>query len=762
MSPGERVSFNLEDADLPELMRLISEFTGKRFILPGKLRQIKATVYAPTKVSVAEAYEAFLSVLQLNGMTLVPSGRYFKIVESTNIETQPITTYTGNSPTPTNDAYITRLHRLENVGAEDVAALMARFKSAEGQVTAYAPTNTLIITDTGTNIRRMLRILEAIDVPRTGEQIWIEPVHYADASELAARLTEIFPVGQAGATPGTAPARPVPPQPGGNPGMTNVPSSSPTTIGSRGGGESRITKILADERTNSLIILATERAYLRILELIRQLDVPLEGEGRIHVHYIQHGDAEEVATTLTSLVGGGGARPPGGAPGQAGGAGVSAAVFEGEIRVTAHAPTNALVITSSLHDYAALRSVIDRLDVRRRQVFIEAVIMDLAVNRTRDLGLSFHGGVPDFPEGDALTVLGFNAQTSTSLGLQDILTGFAVGVRGPTIPDSQQLIGVSVPAFGVVLTALAASEDANVLSTPHIIAMDNEEAEITVGENVPLQTSGVAGLGSLGGLGALAGLGGQTPGATPPGGIAGLAGLAGLAGGGFGGAVPRQDVGTTVRLTPHVNESDEVLLELQVEDSRAGDPDRTGNLGVVPFSKRSAKTSLVVRDQQTVVIGGLMRDSHTTSEERVPILGDIPLLGMLFRQTHRVVRKTNLLIFLTPYIIREPADLRSIFERKMRERQEFIDRYFLYSDEDYEPPLDYSRTRGLVGEIIAELHVADEEARLASDALARPPPDHVARPPVGAAPGETVEEGDLVITPEGTTAVAAPDDSEQE
>ena len=202
--PSTRVTFNLEDADLPDLVRLISSITGKRFILPGKTRSIKATVYAPTKVTVREAYNAFLSILEVNGMTVVPSGRYLKIQESANIENQPVSLYTGGSPTPSDDRYVTRLHRMTNISAEDASQLLGRFKSPSGSVTAYAPTNTLIITDTGRQIRRMLSILQSIDVPRTGEQVWIEPIHYADATEVAEKLREIFPDSSASSSGGSS------------------------------------------------------------------------------------------------------------------------------------------------------------------------------------------------------------------------------------------------------------------------------------------------------------------------------------------------------------------------------------------------------------------------------------------------------------------------------------------------------------------------------------------------------------------------------
>ncbi len=769
-SPRTRVTFNLEDADLPDLVRLMSNLTGKRFILPGKVRSIKATVFSPTKVSVSEAYNAFLSILEVNGLTVVPAGRYLKIAETSNIENQPISLYTGNGATPSSDRYMTRLHRVQNVAAEDVATLVARFKSAAGSVTAYAPTNTLIITDTGRQIRRMLRVIEAIDVPRTGEQIWIEPVHYADASEIASRLAEIFPSSGASASSTamtTAMARARAPRRRSATAMgmaaAAAASAAPTTVGSRS-GEMRITNILADERTNSLIILATERAYLRILEMIRHLDVPLEGEGRIHVHYVQNGDAAEIASTLSSLIGGSGgssmsamgtaamrrATPTMGAAGASLGD-----LFEGDIRVTTHEPTNALVITSSLHDYASLRRVIERLDRPRRQVFIEAVVMELEVTRSTELGFSFHGGVPD-PAGEgSLSILGWNAQNSALFPNQDSLSGLALGLRGPeievgSIPGAST--GLSIPGFGVVLNALATSGDANVLSTPHIIAMDNVQAEINVGQNVPLQTNGVGlgggGLGALGGLGGLGALaGGQAGGA---GGLLGALG-GGLAGGGGGFGVPRQDVGTIIRVTPHINQHDEIRLEIEEEISEVGTSGQ-GNLGVASINRRTAKTEVQVRDQQTIVIGGLMRDQVVNEESKIPVLGDIPLLGALFRSTTQRTQKLNLLLFLTPYIIRDMSDLRAIYEQKMRERQEFLDRYFVFGDHDYEPPVDYSRTSGLVSEIIEEIDHLDMEAELAAAIEAEPPPEHRPRSPVGTYEVEGgeggVEGGDVVIEPD--------------
>jgi len=735
MSPRTRVTFNLEEAELPDLVRLISNMTGRRFILPTKLRAIKATVFAPTKVTVAEAYQAFLSVLEVNGFTIVPAGRYLKIVEAQQIERQTVPMYEDGSTVPSTDRYVTRIHHLDHLSAEDVTTLLARFASRTANITSYGPTNMLILTDTGAQIRRMLRLIAAIDLPRSGTQTWIEPIHFANAPDLAARLLEIFAAdAEAQATkPAARPAA--------------KKKNEPTVVlGSSSAGPT-IRNIIADERTNSLIIIATERAYLRILEMIRQLDVALEGEGRIHVHYVQHGAATDIAAALTALVGASAgpqarratAQRAAAAPAKA------ASLFEGQIAVTAYEQSNALLITASLHDYTALKKVIERLDAPRKQVFIEAVVMELGIERSSDLGFAFHGGAGDFPTDGSLSLFGFNAPSSIDITQND-LSGLALGIRGPTIENSQQLVGFSVPGFGVVVTALAKSGDADVLSTPHIIAIDNTEAEISVGENIPLQTNGVApgtfaGAGSLGAL-AQASAGGQD-----------LGSLAGLAGG--LGSVARQDVGTTIRVTPHINANNEVRLEIEEEISEQGAT--SGTLGVVSINRRTARTEVMVRDQQTIVIGGLMRDAIQNSEDKVPVLGDIPILGALFRKTSKQKRKTNLLLILTPYIIRDPGDLREIFERKMQERQQMIDRYFVFGEDKFEPHIDYTRTRGLVAEIVNEIDGVEEEIKLAQAAELRPPPDHVPRSPIGPySAAAMVDEETYVIGPNGIESQEEP------
>lgn len=674
-SPNYKVAFSLEDADLPELVRVIGQLTGKRFIFGGKIRNIKASVFSPEKVTVAEAYQAFLSILETNGLTVVPHGRFLKIVETGGIASQTTPTYDPGQSAPAEDRYVTRLHRLSHAGVDEVANVLSHFKTKDGDITVYPAGNLLILTDTGSNIRRMMQIVEEVDVGASGDSMWIEPLHYAQASDVASRINDLFD-------------------------LKGGDKSKPAAAGGgAAGADGHVAKVVADDRSNSVVIVASERAYLRILEFIKRIDQPQTGEGEIHVLPLQHADAVELTKTLNDIIAGAGAQAAPGAPGAKGGTGQQ--IFEGGIKISADKATNSIVITSSLRDYASLRAVVDRLDQARRQVFIEAVIMDLSVKREDTLGVNFHGGAladTGIGNGQSLIYGGLNPLTTILPPNPSDLQGLALGIRGPGISGTENLLstGLSVPAFGVTLSALATTGDADVLSTPHILATDNIPAEISVGENVPRTTN-------IGGI----------PGA--PGGAAGGAGGFGF---GFGGASPTfQDVGTKVKITPHLNESNEVRLELIEEISEAQAP--VGSLGAIPITKRTANTTLVVKDQQTVVIGGLMRNRVVHSQSKIPVLGDIPVLGALFRKSTDSTQKTNLVLVLTPYIIREQNDLRAIFERKMQERQEFLDRYFVFSDQtDYQPPKDYSRTTGLMEEIRLSYRAMDEQARL--DELTRP------------------------------------------
>jgi len=712
-SEGYRFTFNLQDVTLEDLIRIIANITGKRFILGGKMRNITATIYAPTKITVNEAYRAFLSVLEVNGLTAVPSGSYYKIVESAGAVQRALPIYNEKEQVPPEDRIITRIQKLTNVSADEIAQLLGRFKSKDGDLTVYAPTNTIIITDYGSNIERLARFATEFDVPGTGEQIYVEPVHYADATDLADRLLEVFEAESGSKTTKrkTGSAAPA------------AQKGFAATVGQEA-SETKLSKIIADERTNLLLIMASEQTYLRILELIRHLDIPVPGEGEIHVHPLEHADSTELSQTLSTLTQGKGAKTKGQTGGQAAGE-----LFEGEVKISADKATNSLVIVSSLRDYIHLKSVIEQLDVMRRQVFVEAVIMEVSLDKQRMFGLAFHAGTTlDTSQGTAVMFGGTQLGGINSVVMDpSSLMGLAAGLRGPELAGTEGLLGpgISIPAFGVALQALQDNNDVNVLSTPHVLATDNIMSELSVGGNVPMQQGFAQGLGSI--LGAAAASGGASTTSTSN--LGGL--LSPMV------SVGRQNVGLTLKLTPHINKDNEVRLEIDIDISEVSGESSLGPI----LSKKTAKTTSIVQDQQTVVLGGLITDNQTETTEKVPVLGDIPIIGYLFKHTKSHLSKRNLLIFLTPYIIRDQSDFRRIFNRKMAERREFIERYTAFADHRVDPDLDYSRTNGVLEEINQTLREVETEERLRKESEAKPPPEHVPSKPITFPPGVAFDSG---------------------
>jgi general secretion pathway protein D len=415
-------------------------------------------------------------------------------------------------------------------------------------------------------------------------------------------------------------------------------------------------------------------------------------------------------------------------------------MFEGDMQISADKATNSLVIVSSLRDYVSLKSVIDVLDTMQRQVFVEAVIMEVSLEKNRDIGLGVHGGGV-VGSGDNKSLIYGSSQPGTSSNslTQPLsvasLSGLAAGVRGPDIPESADLIGVSVPAFGVALYALQTNSDVNVLSTPQVLATDNVEASIQVGENVPVQqsTNSAASL-----INQLSGSSSATSGVAS----SGLAALATY--GGLGTSIGRQNVGITLKVTPHINDDNQVRLEIDLEISEVKSIDPTTGPTI---SKQNAVTTSVVSDQQTIVIGGLITDNQVETTTKVPVLGDIPILGVLFRHKSSLTKKRNLLIFLTPYIVRSAEDFREIFSRKMAERREFIERYTAFEYHRYDPHLDWARTNGAVAVVdqVVTQEQQDEDLRIAAAAITVD--GHDPKPPIELPPGTQIigaggDEGD--------------------
>lgn len=692
------------DVELKDLVTWAFSFTCKNFIYSSAIstRAAKVTIKSPEEMSARQAWRVFLVALQSMGLTVVPKDNVLEIVEYAQAKTQPLPIYTKGRPAAA-DQMVRAVLRPDHLPPDDVANILNELKSKDGVVKAVPKAGVVVVTDFGTNISKMASLMNSVDTPVSGERLYMIRVKYADAAQLAQTLTEILgskdAVAAGGGGGATSPRggrnrRGEPPPDSGEPGASSGGSVSTAEV------ESAVpSKILADERTNALIVLASEPAYLRVKALVNRLDVSvdIEGSGKIFVYPLENADAEEMSTTLTAVISGVQQAPTGTgnragrqgrepdqprpAPVPQSSAGEGAAAFEGQVRVTHDKPTNSIVVTASFKDFLALREVIRRLDIPRPQVYIEATIAEIGVDNGRQLGTAWHGGA-EVGDGD-LILGGVEHKELSSLNVATLATstGLIAGALGHLLPGAEELLGQSIPSFGILFNALATTSNVNVLSQPHLLTTDNEEAEISVGQNIPYQSALVGGFG------------GQTP------------------GGGFfpTQSIQRQDVELNLKITPQINQSDLVKLEIDLTINDIASQDFAG-LGP-SWSKRTLKDVVVVKDQQAVVLGGLLSDKVIHSESKVPLLGDIPVLGYLFKYTTKRKEKRNLLILLTPYIVKSQMDLEKIVERRVREQREFMRAYSGLSEAEYRPEIDYQRKRGLISEINNVMLKVEDEQR---------------------------------------------------
>ncbi len=678
------IKLDFDRVDITQVVKTISDITGKNFILPDNIRG-KVTIISPTAVSPKEAYAAFLAALEANNLAVYPVGKFLKIVPKKDAQRANIPTYVEEGGYyPWNEQMITKLYRLQHVDADQVSGVLKQLESRDGNIQTVPP-NLLIITDVGLNVHRMERIIKQIDMPTGADEIRVLQVKYANAKDLADKIMQIFQ--DQAPTNGRQP----------NARFRRRPFRPGQPNNQQGDVTASVSKVIADDRTNKLVVIADEKSFKQITDLLAQLDVPTEGEGQVHVHYLANANAEDLAQTLSQLAQGGGTaqrrviHTPRGTQNTPEGA---AALFQGDVKITADKGTNSLVIIANYNDYKNLSKVIDKLDIPQRQVFVEAVIMEVGLDTNDQFGLSFHtGAAPKVGGSGQVTpvVIGSELGGLNSLSIGSLLQfgGLLTGIQGPAVPGTQNL-GVNIPSFGVVLQALRTDSNVNILSTPDILTSNNKEAEIAVGQNVPFQ-AGFAPQGVSSLLGSATGTAGTT---ATTGGLGSLLGsLGGLSS--FYAPIQRQNVELKLKVKPQINESDFVRLDIQEQTEEIASTDRV--LGPTT-SKRSAKTTVVAKDGETVVIGGLIQNRTVETVNKVPILGDIPVIGWLFRNTTKKIQKTNLLLFLTPYIIKSPADFRRIFEEKLKERQKFLDRFY-GTEGHYKLPMDFSRKVGPLGEV---------------------------------------------------------------
>ncbi len=670
LGPDDLVLMDFQDVELPTLVKFISEITGRNFLLDDKV-QGRVSVVSPKEITVREAYQVFQSVLQVKGFTLVESGPITKIIPMKDAKAThlPLSKKGQN-----NDTFVTQIVPLLHIAADAATALLQPLVSRDGLISAYAPTNSIIVIDTAANISRLMDIITQLDVAGQERTVEVIPLRYAFSGELAAILLDA--VEESGST--SKPRRS---------GSSSVTSVAAGTRKSTTAGKSAALKIVPEERSNSIVVIGSPFQIRQVRALINKLDVPLpRGGGRIQVYGLRYADAVELVQVLADLLGisvsspvrqalpgrsvttgggrfgnggssnqpfgrsviggqgagslgGLGGRNPPSAGTRAGGQGASSAgtgggafELEGDVRVTADPATNSLVIAAAPQDYETLRDVIQQLDVPRPQVMVEALIFEITVNKARELGIELQGGT-SVGDGNGVLLGQTNFKNigalSSALTTGDTSALAAVpGLLGALV--SQQVIqlpdGTEVPAGMAVISALQGSSDINVLSAPNILTSDNEEAEIVVGQNVPFVSSRATNQTNLSNT--------------------------------FS-QIDRRDVGITLRITPQITQGDSVRLFVFQEVSALVPTSEAQVLQLGPTtSLRSATTTVVVGDGESVAIGGLINDRWTDTEQGVPYLTDIPVLGQLFTFETKTKEKVNLIILLTPRIVQDQKDMR--------------------------------------------------------------------------------------------------------
>lgn len=588
-------NFNFDGVELEELTKQMQKLTGIKLILDGKGLKGKITILSPTAITVGDAWKSYLTALEINGYTLVPSGKFYKIVSTRDIRYTPTKIYTGNY-TPDTDNYVMRILPLKNIDSTEVTRSFRPFMTRFGRIIDIKQTNTIIVQDTGSNINRLVRLIKFIDVPGYEESLQIIPVKNSSAPEIAKLLDQIL--------------------------KSNSSGSSKFKSAKTQQAES-ISKIIAEQRTNSIIAMANAQGAKQLRELIKKLDVSQvsQGGGRIHVYYINHGDAEELAKTLSSLVSGAqqnssrSSRTSRLRSRLSTSQDTGSQLFSDDVKITADKDNNALVVTASPTDYLTLKEVISKLDVPRDQVYVEGLIMETNVDNSRSLGVSIVSAtgsgaaqrVTSGPTGDFTSLV-----TGTIPSLGGLFAGVGLGSKVELNANGQT---IEVNSVNALIKAIASNTNNNVLATPQVLALDNTESVFEVGETVPI-TENLS-----------------TPTGTQT-------------------SVKNQKVALTLKITPQINKVSRFIklkIDQQIDDF-AGSAQTSGSNGVATTT-RSINTTVVVRDRDTVAMGGLMRDKDNYSTSKVPLLGDIPVLGWLFKSTEKSVVKTNLLFFMTPRIL---------------------------------------------------------------------------------------------------------------
>ena len=581
---AQRITPSFKDADITQVIEAVSAATGKNIIIDPRVRA-QVTMLSSTPMSPAAFYEAFLALLQVHGFVAIPSGNIIKVIPDANARQAP-----GNDlpdrVSSTSDEIVTQVIAVKNVSAAQLVPVLRPLIPQYGLLASYNPANLLIISDRANNVNRLIRIIRRIDQAGDSDVDYVS-LQNASAAEVV-RIVSALNQAQAAADGAVPPVR-----------------------------------MVADDRSNSILLSGEASQRLRMRALIAHLDTPLENGGDTQVRYLRYADAAKIATKLKEQLSSGGA-----APAAAG----AQAVADKSVVIWAEPDTNALVITAAPKTMHSLMGVIDKLDIRRAQVLVEAIIVEVTADKSAELGVNWAvadtqgnqpaGGFIQPVGGTTIIDLARAVDNPASLTAAPLGTTIGVGrLRSGGIN------------FAAVLRALRGDANTNIIATPSIVTMDNQEAQIKVAQEVPFVTGQYTNTGNNGG-------GNVNPFQT----------------------IQRQEVGTILKITPQIDMGGSVVLKIEQESSSIAGSS-SGAVDLVT-NKRTISTKVLIEDGGTIVLGGLISDTQTNGEQRVPLLGKIPLIGELFRTRSAKKTKTNLMVFIQPRILRDGTQ--STFETNQK------------------------------------------------------------------------------------------------
>jgi general secretion pathway protein D len=587
---GQRITPSFKDAEIGQVIEAVAAATGKT-IIPDPRVRAQVTMLSQTPMTPDAFYEAFLALLSVHQFVAVESGGIIKIVPDANARQMP------NIDLPSrvksgSDELITQVIAVHNVNAAQLVPVLRPLMPQAAHMAAYPNGNILILSDRASNVSRVMRIIERIDQQGDNE-VDIINLQHASAAEIVRVVNTFF-------------------------------AQQSAQEGAGGGGPSRV---IADDRSNSVLVGGEKSLRLRIKALIAHLDTPLESGGDTQVRYLQFADAEKIAAKLKEQISATVAITQGGAP-AGGGAPTSSvsASADRSITIWAEPETNALIITAPAKVMRSLWSVVDKLDIRRMQVLVEAIIVDINVNKNAELGVNWAVWSDDddtrIPVGTFQQPIGGVNLTSLAQSIDNPSGGNPLLGTGTTFGIGR--IAATGVNFAAMLRAIQGDSNTNVIATPSAVTMDNQEAELKVAQEVPFVTGSYTNTGNNDNNGNV------NPFTT----------------------VQRQEVGTILKITPQIN-AEGALVQLKIELESSSLTGDSGDANSLITNKRTVSTNVLIEDGGIVVLGGLIQDSDIRGEQRVPYLGRIPVLGALFKTRSRQSDKTNLMVFIRPKILRD-------------------------------------------------------------------------------------------------------------